>query len=393
MKYSLITTDDGMNPGDSLLTENAKAVLNNVFNGECICEVPLWENAENCIDRINSADICFISTLSYTDYDVDLYYNLITKIKIPIIAMASSLAVQRGEDPRDYKLNEKQREIIGIVNRYSGGVPVRDIFTKYILENNGIENVYLVGDLGLFNFGNPVQKMKQPSEIKKILITAGHQAVYNKQLMSIICYLSKKFPQAEFTYSTHTASDKALNFGKTKLKKLNIATVDTAGSCEKLDFYDTFDLHVGYRLHGHIKSLSVGTPSILISEDSRGLGQKYSLNNIGIFTGFEFRKKFKYKNIFEKIFSIKYSYSANKVIVTVLGMKKTIHIGRGSTKRPKKLIEEIDKEINEHLRTNWIYYQIIPVTIKNFYENLFIPFLRNSIDIAIKKSRKKEINV
>ena len=74
-------------------------------------------------------------------------------------------------------------------------------------------------------------------------------------------------------------------------------------------------------------------------------------------------------------------------------MKKTIHIGRGSTKRPKELIEEIDKEINEHLRTNWIYYQIIPVTIKNFYENLFIPFLRNSIDIAIKKSRKKEINV
>lgn len=177
MNYTLINTEDRYNPGDSLLTENAKKILNNVFNGKCEYEIPFTVKAEDCLDKINSTDICFISTISYTKYDIDTYYDLITKIRVPIVALSSTLALQRFELTSNYRLKKKQKEIIEIVNKYSGVIPVRDIFTKYILEKNGICNVKLVGDLGLFNYGNPIQKMRQPNEIKKILITPPSKSV------------------------------------------------------------------------------------------------------------------------------------------------------------------------------------------------------------------------
>ena len=399
MKYTLINTEDNSNCGDELLTKNAKLILNNVFGGQCECDVRYAQNFEKLIDKINSTDICFISTISYCDYDIDSCYDLIKKIKVPIIALSSTLAVQRYELPKRVTLNSKQREIINIVNKYSGVVPVRDVFTKYVLENNGIKNVKVVGDLGLFNFGNPVQKMKQPAEIRKILITAGHQEIYNGQLIDVLSYLSKKFPGAEFTYSTHTLPEKAFDFSKTKLKHLNIKTADTSVSCDKLEFYKDFDLHIGYRLHGHIKSLSVGVPSILIAEDSRGLGQQYTLNNVGTFTAFDFDLKHKflkvasknqlYKNLFERIFSIKYYYTQeykNYLLVTILGIKINKKLGKiGEIKKSKNLIDEIDKHIDMSIYTNWIFYTTIPETINSLYNNSFIPFLQNSINNVKKK--------
>lgn len=241
--------------------------------------------------------------------------------------------------------------------------------------------------------------MKQPSEIKKILITAPHQAIYFEQLIDIIYYLNKKFPQAEFTYSTHTLPDRAYDFSKIKSQKINITTIDTSQDSSKLDFYKDFDLHVGYRLHGHIKCLSIGIPSILIAEDSRGLGQKFTLNNLGVFTAFDDdfickskskkQKSLKYENIFERIFSIK--TNPFYLVVTVLGIKFTRRIIRDDlVKKSTTLITEIDNSINQSLCTEWISYTMIPVTINNIYQNLFLPSLRNSINNAC--NNKAQIN-
>ncbi len=47
---------------------------------------------------------------------------------------------------------------------------------------------------------------------------------------------------------------------------------DLSGAVENLAFYDNIDLHVGYRLHGHISFLRRRKPSFLIAEDSRSFG-------------------------------------------------------------------------------------------------------------------------
>ena len=417
MKYALITTDDGANPGDSLLTENAKAILNNVFKGKCICEVSFAEKPESYIDQINSADICFFTTISYHNYDVFVYYNLIKKIKIPVIAMASSCALQRFNIIQDYKLSKEIKEAINIVNSYSDIIPVRDVFTKFVLDKNGREKVELTGDLGCFNFGNPIQKIRHPSEIKKILITTGHQPDYNNQMLDIVSYLVKKFPKAEIVYSSH---GKTFDFGKTNLKD-SIKIEDASVTCDKMDFYQNFDLHVGYRLHGHIKCLSIGIPSILMAEDFRGVGQQYTLGNVGVFKAFECCSKYDFtkadsknnmlQKLFYKLFSFKTDASQNKTIVRFLGLKlltvKTkyslnevrrvvrifdIKFKRKTSliKNSNKLISEINKHINKSISQNWTNYDVIPTIINNLYRNAFLPFLQKSIENALNNVKVKK---
>lgn len=419
MKYALITTNDGSNPGDDLLTENAKSILNKEFNGECVCSFGFAENPEKYIDQINAADICFLSTISY-DFGSNQYNSLIKKINIPVINLTATSAMQRYDAPIGFRPSAQQQQTIGLANKYSDEIPVRDVFTKYILENNikNVRPVKVTGDLGCFNFGNPVKKMKQPTEIKKILVTVGHRPCYYEQMVELVSYLRKKFPNAEIVYSTNTLPDKGrgvFDFSKTKLKDLNIRVLDSSVSCDKLDVYKDFDLHVGYRLHGHIKSLSVGVPSILIAEDFRGIGQKYTLGNAGVFAAFEFDfhhkdsntdsgcKDFNTKNILKKIFLVEHKYNPkNKVrksCVRFLGIKFLTYtessvrlLGIKFKKRPslikdsKKLIAEIDKYIDMSIYTNWSYYNNIPMIINDLYHNSFLPVLRNSINNALNKN-------
>jgi hypothetical protein len=45
---------------------------------------------------------------------------------------------------------------------------------------------------------------------------------------------------------------------------------------------NTVDLHVGYRVHSHIFSLSQRKTSVLIGEDSRGIGQVAAMGGVAL---------------------------------------------------------------------------------------------------------------
>lgn len=96
MKYTLINTEDNSNPGDELLTKNAISILDKEFDGKCEYSFKYTEKPEDCIDKINSADICFLTTVSYDNYGA-AYYDLIKQIKVPIISLTSTVAIQRYE--------------------------------------------------------------------------------------------------------------------------------------------------------------------------------------------------------------------------------------------------------------------------------------------------------
>jgi hypothetical protein len=56
-----------------------------------------------------------------------------------------------------------------------------------------------------------------------------------------------------------------------------------AGNLPKLEkLYGGADLHIGYRVHAHLFCLSRRVPSILINEDSRGVGQAAALGTKGL---------------------------------------------------------------------------------------------------------------
>ncbi|MCR5176340.1 MAG: hypothetical protein K6C05_05760, partial [Anaerovibrio sp.] len=59
---------------------------------------------------------------------------------------------------------------------------------------------------------------------------------------------------------------------KDYLKNNNITFYDLSGSDVGFENYNDADLHIGFRVHSHIYSLSRRIPSILIEEDLRGYG-------------------------------------------------------------------------------------------------------------------------
>ena len=60
-------------------------------------------------------------------------------------------------------------------------------------------------------------------------------------------------------------------------RSLGFEVINAAYEMKKISFYKEFDLHIGYRVHGHLDFLSRRKPSLLINEDGRGLGMVKSM--------------------------------------------------------------------------------------------------------------------
>jgi hypothetical protein len=87
---------------------------------------------------------------------------------------------------------------------------------------------------------------------------------------------------------------------KYKAERLGFEIVNMAYSPEKLSLYDTIDLHIGYRVHGHIAFLTRRKPSYLIHEDGRGKGFSESVKLESDVKGFNVKN---YRRPINKIFS------------------------------------------------------------------------------------------
>ena len=47
---------------------------------------------------------------------------------------------------------------------------------------------------------------------------------------------------------------------------------DVSYELDRIAFYDESDIHIGYRVHGHLRFLAARKPSVLLEEDGRGGG-------------------------------------------------------------------------------------------------------------------------
>ncbi|MBK29023.1 MAG: hypothetical protein CMO77_09330 [Verrucomicrobiales bacterium] len=151
-------------------------------------------------------------------------------------------------------------------------IPCRDRKITEMLMSMGIDAFY-VGDLVLFDpeyintgyFGN--------KEIKKVAFTIQHKAKYCEQSKSILTMLRQKFgSDVKIFVTLHGAHSAITKKVIAHAKTLDMEIVELFGESENLSFYDDVDLHVGYRLHGHISVLRRRKPSILLVEDARAFG-------------------------------------------------------------------------------------------------------------------------
>ena len=163
----------------------------------------------------------------------------------------------------------------------------RDVLTEGILNRHGFENVMMTGCPAWYNIDNIGKSFTKNPPTKIVISNAQNKKNY-PQNVKLLRKVRQEFPKAELYCAFHRGQSRdaetsiqealALKGLSVSAKTFGYEVVDVSYDTSKLEqLYEKCDVHIGYRVHGHILSFSMRKPSFLIQEDGRGLGLSKSL--------------------------------------------------------------------------------------------------------------------
>jgi len=291
------------NLGDFLITDRCKTLLQEHRPDRQLVQLPHWETLDSQLDIVNASKAIII--MGGPGFQPNFYpgvYKLvqnIENIKVPIIPMGLGWKGFPGDylTLKNYRFTQPSLELLKKISNECQYIGCRDYMTKTVLERTGIPNALMTGCPVWYDIESIGKAMSRPKDIKKVVFTPAQDPIYRGQAVDSMKLLRNLFPHAELYCSFHRGFDandvftpKADEINNRLIKQqaenLGYKTVDVSFDVSKIQFYDDCDLHIGYRVHGHIYFLSKRKPSILIHEDGRGRGVSESLNVLGV-DGFE----------------------------------------------------------------------------------------------------------
>lgn len=266
------------NIGDFLITQSCEALLHDVcreITGVSPSIKRLFRGAEWCDVRsdIESCDICVIACLAIRK-DLKKYFRYIEEllsvnIPIAVVSAGSATNVYGKRLNLDAQISEEDRELLKRLSSKSIIFSTRDELTQYFLELNGIEATF-TGDVAFYSGDISSLRFGAPDRIDLIAISDPHYSEwYIDSFRTLVLGLRRLFPLARLELFLHGVNDGAVKLAVSEgIEYKSIYKDKDYG----LSAYDRVDLHIGYRVHGHVSALSRGKPSYLLEQDGRGAG-------------------------------------------------------------------------------------------------------------------------
>lgn len=308
----VLLTGSKNNAGDYLIKYRAKELLAHLRTDRELVDYDAWvELDDEKLAVINQSSALILT--GGPSLQKNMYpgiYNLcenLDEIKVPILTMGIGWKSLNGgwQDTRDYRLSDSSIELLKRINSQEYFSSVRDYHTLNTLQSHGFENFVMTGCPATYELNSVNLKLDSDKPIKKIGFSLGVSFLMShameKQMKNLILGVRDAFSDSELCVAfhhgtskeflkTHNATNNHL-LGHQKfihwLTEHNIGYQDISGSAEGLiGFYDSCDIHIGYRVHAHIYMTSIAKPSILIAEDGRGLALKDVFGG-AIFPGFD----------------------------------------------------------------------------------------------------------
>lgn len=296
--YYIALTGAKKNVGDFLITNRAIALLEHIAPEYDFIIRPYWKKFED-IEFVNNSKGIII--LGGPGFQMNMYpgvYKLVNNlkdIKVPIYILGSGWYGKPGDETTEklYHFSNSSRELLNRIENTYAGISCRDYQTERVLKNNGYSNITMTGCPVWYDLKSIGKQFLPPEKIKRIVYTPAQHVLYSDQSIKVLEFISKRYNDAEIIVSFHrglgkvdqyTSENDAKNTQKIAdaAKNIGAQVVDVSYSADKIKFYDDCDLHIGYRVHGHIYFLSKRLPSILIHEDGRGNGVTEALKSPGI---------------------------------------------------------------------------------------------------------------
>ena len=170
-----------------------------------------------------------------------------------------------------YSYSKETLEFFKSITAKSGPLPCRDQLIVDMLIKHNISAVYS-GDMAIYDEKHLNTIFIPPKEINSIVFTVGHHEKYYEQAAEILKMISKTFKNSKLYIAFHSKVSSKLKEITDLATSLGYKELHLYGDVKNLDIYNNIDLHIGYRLHGHISFLRRRKPSVLLIEDARSFG-------------------------------------------------------------------------------------------------------------------------
>ena len=297
-EYYVTLSGGKKNVGDFLITKRCELLLGEIRSDRKLIKLKGWLNLEEHLDLINKSKGLII--FGGPGYQVGMYPKVykftkqLADIKVPIIPMGLGWKGIPGDHHtlKHYKFTQSSLELLNKIELDSP-LSCRDYYTKNALHQNGLSNVVMTGCPVWYDIPSLAKEMERPKEVKKVVYTPAQDKLFRQQSVEVMNVLKSKFPQATIYCSFHRGISERDEYTKDwevvnttylakQAEELGLTPIDTSFDLDKINFYNDCDLHVGYRVHGHIYFLSKRKPSVLLHEDGRGRGVSEALNIHGI---------------------------------------------------------------------------------------------------------------
>ena len=275
-----------VNAGDFLIEERCKALLESNIENSHVDIFKRNISYDNKIDLLNSYDMIVFG--GGPGFQKNLYPNRmpfvsdLSKITTPIAIMGWGWYGKQCSNTRIYRKRAFTPDMLQFINRVSqkgGYIGCRDWFTVSMLKEQGINNVMMTGCPAWYRVDMIDTLQIQSDNIlnndKPVIVISDAAFPRNIKYMKVLLKTVRiMYPNAYSKVLLHRGITKYNKWLTEEQNQLTLQyTIDViSGSSEGFKQYDTCDIHIGFRVHAHIYNLSMGNPSILISEDARGNG-------------------------------------------------------------------------------------------------------------------------
>lgn len=278
------------NIGDWLITQCLSNIIHkiNQANVDIVWRADDWLNVKN---KILKADHVFFACLAIRPQMHKKQYpfleNVIeSNVPFSVIAAGTELPVTNKRDLFG-GFSKKTLELLTRVNDYATVFTTRGWGTQEFCERQGLTKAVFNGDVAFFDERNKDLKFLEGQKIKNIYISDPHRpTAYRSSLNLLYDNIATIFPESTICITQHGTSTEIDNFCQQK----NIECIKIyENKFNGLDIYKKADLHVGYRVHGHVCTLKNRNYSYLLEQDGRGfdygitLDKKISVPNYAYF--------------------------------------------------------------------------------------------------------------
>lgn len=382
--YTILSTfpsHSSGNVGDKLLEEQAKSLIEKETGVTDFNVYFRGRDFSGDKEKLNESNAVILPAFAIREPIHPDTYALtedLNDIDVPLIPLASNWSNYPGDEICNKNLKYSS-DTISFIKRLESQpeldcLTTRDAYTKNILERHGFKDVTLVGDLGWYHEDYLGEPMRIPNSIEKVVMTTPHNSHYLSQAEKLMDLLMSEFPDATLICSFHSSLSSSDRKLRSMAKERGFEIALSSHNTRNLEFYDSCDLHVGYRLHGHISFLRRRLPSVLIGEDGRGNGFNATLG-IGGFQSTDRKLSHRSASVVELFSNSLPGKGIDSIFSGTFGIPN-IHkrlIAPADMTVPERIIQFLREEQANGFAT----YEAVPELFDATYENNMKPFLQS----------------